>query len=237
MNRKIKFTVLKNQSSFPLSIFSKVFAVFLLLFSVGIALAQDAGSTVFIYNNAPPKTQAKVVADFLGEQIGKGLLKQYPCVDSMDDASLRALIGWERMGQILGAEPNDETLQNLAGAHGARYIIIVTATTLSNGQTSVSARVMDSLTGRVIANRMETGADPEAALDNAASVAKSIMQDLSGVFKNQCEPHWTGTITYTHLKQTSKTESWTGYSADAHINANITQTKSEDLNETAEILL
>lgn len=239
MLRKNKFASFKTQLYVPLSVILKLYTAFLLLiFLAGAAAAQGTGSSVFIYNNALPKTQAKVVADFLADQIGKGLLKQYPCVDWLDDASLRALVGWERMAQILGAEPNDEMLQNLAGAHGARYIVIVSATTLPNGQTSVSVKVLDSRTGRVIANRTETGADPEAALDNAASVAKSIMQDLSDVFKNQCEPHWKGTITYTRQKQISKTETRVGSSARPDVKPNtMTTTKSENLLETVEILL
>lgn len=213
-------------------------AILLLMLFAGVALGQGKGNSVIIFNNAEPKSQARVVADYLVGQIGKGLLNQYSCVDWIDDESMRALVGWERWRQLLGGEPNDEMLQNLAGAVGARYIVVVTATTLPNGQTTVSAKILDSQTGRMLANRMEAGESAEASLDNAQSVAQKIMQDLGSVFKNQCDVHWKGTISYTHLKQVSQTETWVGSSSGTLIpNVKITQSTSEKLEETSDLLL
>lgn len=211
-------------------------ALLLLILFAGSALAQGKGSSVMIYSYGQQGTDAEAVAHVVRDQIAIGLEK-YPCVDQMDDDTLSNLLGWERWKQLLGQEPNDEMLKTVAGAVGARYIIVVKTTNLPNGATYTNVRVLDTETNRMVASRESPPASPKDGVAAADALAKQILQDIAGLFKGQCEAHWTGTITYSHIKQVSKTKTGAGTSAGTHLNATVTESISENLKETAEILL
>ena len=182
--------------------------VLLLLFLAAAAIAQNKGDSVFAFNAAKPNTEDQAAANYALNQFLIGMMNQYPCVDQLSDSDLAALIGLERMKELLGAEREgqtlDERLKEIAGAVGARYAISFTATTLPNGQMIISAVMFDTQTGKMIANRLEQSGSGKNKLDTAASVAKSLLQDLSNILKNKCEPHWTGTISYIWKKEKQK---------------------------------
>lgn len=223
MSEEIKFTSPENQPAVSHLFFSKLFQFFFLLtLFAGAVLAQGKGSSVMLYSYGEKGTDAEAMAHLVRDQIGIGL-EQYPCIDQMDDASLAALLGWERWKQILGQEPNDEMLKDAAGAVGARYIILITTTNMPNGTTYTTVKILDTATNQTAASR-ETGQvsanDGVAAAD---ALAKQILQELAGIFKGQCEPHWTGTITYTYKYETkeTKTVSNKGGADEINITANI----------------
>ena len=165
-----------------------------LAFVATAAFPQGGARSVFIHSAAKPGGGAPTIATYLAGQIAKGLMSQFPCVDQMDDEGARALLNLERERQLLGVDTGDAALQAIAGALGANYLVYVNATTLPNGQTVVSAKVIDLRTARPVANRIAPPAAGDNALDAAESVAQSLMQDLAAVFKGQCQPHWTGTF-------------------------------------------
>jgi hypothetical protein len=176
-----------------------------LLFADSIQ-AQGTGSVV-IYNRSRTGTNgADVISGWLSAKIGEGLHKQYPCVDWIDNNGIDAILENERQRQLLGQDPDDEKLMNLAGALGARYIITVSATALPNGQTSISAKVIHSRTLRALINKSEMTAGGDDALDKAEAMAQQVMQGLAGVFKSRCEPHWTGTVSQVFRTQRGGTK-------------------------------
>lgn len=212
-------------------------AVLLTLLAVAVT-AQGTGDSVVIIDTTPAGGPAGQVAHWTETKIGAGLLDKFPCVDFASTEDIAAILGHERMKELLGGEETgEEQWKNLAGAVGARYIVAVSVTVLPNGQTIVSAKVIDAKTATTIANEMETAANAEAALDNAESVAKKLMQAFSSIFKNRCEAHWTGSINYTHLIQTSKTENRPGFNYGGGHTLQYSETKSENLSLTANIML
>ena len=197
------------------------------LFTVA-AFAQGTGDSVVIINTTAAEGPAREVAHWVESKINAGLLNQFPCVDFASTEDIATILGHERMKELLGGEEtSEEQWKNLAGAMGARYMVVVSVTILPNGQTIVSVKLLDTKTATTIADEMETGADAESALQNAESVAGKLMQTFGNIFKNKCETHWTGTINYTHLIQTSKTEN----------HQTSSETTSKNLSATANIVL
>jgi hypothetical protein len=200
------------------------------IFTVSV-FAQSSGDSVFIINQTTTNNAAGVVADYLAGEIGEGIQDKFPCVDYSSPEDVKAVLDAARDRELLTGELSQEQLANIAGAIGARYVVLVSVTVLPNGQTSVSARLLDTKTTGTIANESETAANAEAAFDNAESVAKKIMNALSGIFKNRCEPHWTGSINFTKLIQTSAKTEKTGPKSQT------SETKSKNLSATANIVL
>ena len=180
-------------------------AVLLLVLLAAAAVAQIKGDSIFAFNGAKPNTEDQAAANYALNQFLIGMMNQYPCVDQLSDSDLAALIGLERMKELLGTEREgetlDERLKEIAGAVGARYAVRFTATTLPNGQMVISAVMFDTLTGKMVANRLEQSENGKNKLDTADSVAKSLLQDISNILKNKCEPHWTGTISFSYKQE------------------------------------
>lgn len=195
------------------------------------AFGQGTGDSVFIINQTTTNNEAGVVADYLGGEIGEALQNQYPCVDYSSPEDVKAVLDAARDKQLLTGELSQEQLAAIGGAIGARYVVLVSVTVLPNGQTVVTARLLDTKTGSTIASESETAANAEAAFDNAESVTKKLMQSFSKIFKNRCEPHWTGSINFAHLIQTTAKTEKTGPKSQS------TDTKSKNLSATASISL
>ncbi|MBS1792502.1 MAG: hypothetical protein JSS81_01540 [Acidobacteria bacterium] len=202
-------------------------ALALLALLAAAAAAQSTGDSVFIINQTTTNNSAGVVADYVAGEIGEGLQNQFPCVDYSSPEDVKAVLDAARDKQLLTGELSQEQLAAIGGAIGARYVVLVSVTVLPNGQTVVNARLLDTKTTSVIASESETAADAEAAFANAESVANKILQSFARIFKNKCEPHWTGTITQTRLIQMSETQSL----------KTSTETKSKNLTATVNILL
>jgi hypothetical protein len=202
------------------------------IFTVSAFAQAGAGDSVVIVNTTPAGGEAAEVAHWAETKIGAGLLDKFRCVDFASTGDLAAIVGLARLKELLGGgEPSPEQWQNLAGAVGARYIVVVNVTVLPNGQTIVSAKLLDGKTATVIADERETAASAEDALQNAESVAQKLMQTFSKIFKNKCEAHWTGSINYTYVIQMSmKTEKSAPKSQTS-------ETKSKNLSATANIVL
>lgn len=184
-----------------------------LMFFTHSVLAQGGGSVVIFDKSKAGTAAEQTISHWLSSQIGSGLLKTYPCVDWIDDSGIGAILENERQRQLLGQNPDDEKLMNLAGALGARYVILVSATALPNGQTAISARVIDNRTLRRLIDKSAITPGGDEALDQAEAMARQVMQELAGVFMNRCEPHWTGTVSRIFRSQRSETKdlvSWPG---------------------------
>lgn len=184
---------------------SQLFTTVLLLLLASAVLAQGKGDSIFAFNGAKPNTEEQAGANYALTQFLIGLMNQYPCVDTMSDSDVAALIGWERWKELLGTEREgqtlDERLKQIAGGMGGRYTAVFTATALPNGQIVISAIIYDNLTGRMAANRLEQSDSGKGKLQTAESVAKNLLADFSGIFKNKCDAHWTGTISFSYKQE------------------------------------
>lgn len=217
-----------SKNKFRSVFYSRIFALFLMLMLFAVCgFGQSSGDSVFIINQTTTNNAAGVVADYVGGEIGEGIQNQFPCVDYSSPEDVKAVLDAMRDRQLLTGELSQEQLAAIGGAIGARYVVLVSVTVLPNGQTIVNARLLDTKTGSAIANESETAANAEAAFENAESIAKKILQQLSKIFKNKCEPHWTGNITHTRLIQSSETKTYKTSS----------DTKSKNLSATANISL
>lgn len=201
-----------------------------LLFAV-CAFGQGTGDSVFIINQTTTNNAAGVVADYLAGEIGKGIQDKFPCVDYSSPENVKAVLDAMRDKQLLTGELSQEQLASIGGAIGARYLVLVSVTVLPNGQTIVSARLLDTKTTTTIADESETAANAEAAFDNAESVTRKILQSFSKIFKNRCEPHWTGSITQTRLVQTATKTEKSGATSQK------SETTSKNLSATVTIVL
>ena len=174
----------------------------LILTLAGVVAAQATGSSVFSYSFGKGGSEAKTAAVHLEAWIGKGILDKFPCVDQMDMDSVVAILDNERQRQMLSGDADDAILENVASSIGADYIIVVRGTTMENGKTYLNVVVMDTRTGRAVVRRSGEPASGEALVDVMLGLEKQVLQDISGLFKGKCTPHWSGTITFTYKYET-----------------------------------
>lgn len=188
----------------------KLFGMMILL--GGMAAAQNTAPSTFSYSYGKGSQAAKDIAYHLESSIEGKLLKQFPCVDQMDMGGVIALLDLERQKELLGAEPNNDTLKNIGASLGADYIIVVRVTTLPNGQMYINVVVLDSRTARQVANRDGHPASGDAAVDLMETIAEQILTDMAGLLKGKCTPHWSGTVTFKFRYETleDKTETFPG---------------------------
>ncbi|MBK7704407.1 MAG: hypothetical protein IPJ30_01200 [Acidobacteria bacterium] len=201
-------------------------------------LAQNSGSSVMAYSQGAGGSDAEAISRLVRDQILIGLEK-YPCVDQMDENTLGALIGWQRMRDLLGAEANEQKLKELGEAVGARYVIVVKSVNLPTGTVYTNVVVLDTVTGKMVANR-ENQSTPNDGSKNGDALAALVLQDLSNLFKGKCDPHWTGTISYSTRQKEEKTASgdaWGGSVGVMEKNAKFTMTTLNELDDTVEAVL
>jgi len=212
-------------------------AVLLSLFLTAGLAAQSKGSSIMTYAGGNDGT-SRTIAEAVRGDIGIGLLKQFPCVDQMDDDMAAAIVGVARWKQLLTGELDEKQLTELAGAVGARYIMTVVSTTMPNGETSTSVVVIDSDSAKIVASRRAPPAKSTDAIKAAKQLVTQILGDLANMLKGRCDKHWVGTISYSKRKEISKTESFVGYSSGQGIpNVKVTVSTTETLDDSADITL
>lgn len=203
----------------------------LIVFFAIAATAQTTAPSVFTYRYAKNGGEAQTAAVRLETQIGIGLMKQFPCVDQMDLDSVAAILDVERKRQLLTGEANDALIQNIASSLGAKYLIVINAVPMGNGQTFLSVKVLDTVKARSVANRVGTpasGDDLFAAID---SLARQILDDISALLKGSCTPHWSGTVTFDfkYESKEDKTETFPGGDKSANTRSYHSLWRTENL--------
>ncbi len=94
-----------------------LYAIIISILFVGGITAQSAPPSIFVYESSQGGTKAEAAASSLEMQIFDGLFKKYPCMDLADKQGIVAMLGYQRMQELLGtAEPNEELLRELGGA-------------------------------------------------------------------------------------------------------------------------
>ncbi|MBK6749576.1 MAG: hypothetical protein IPG67_06085 [Acidobacteria bacterium] len=131
-----------------------LYAIIISILFVGGITAQSAPPSIFVYESSQGGTKAEAAASSLEMQIFDGLFKKYPCMDLADKQGIVAMLGYQRMQELLGtAEPNEELLREPGGAVGARYVVKINATQLPNGTVYLQVLVLDTVTGKAVARR------------------------------------------------------------------------------------
>ena len=207
-----------------------------LFLMVGIA-AQNKGSSIMAYAGGNDGT-SRSIAEAIRDDIEIGLLKQFPCVDQMDDDVAAALVGMARWKQLLTGELDEKQLSEIGGAIGARYVMTVRSTSMPNGSTYTKVTVIDSETARIVASRDSPLAKIGDAVNAAKALVGQVLGDLANILKGRCDKHWVGTISYSKRKDISKSESHVGSSSGQLIpNIKITVSTAEILDDSADITL
>jgi hypothetical protein len=194
--------------------------------------AQSSGKSIMIYNEAKPGTEESAVGNAFEQALIKGLQEKYPCVDWMNEQGMRDAIQKLREKEALTGELDQAALAEIGNQVGADFIVVVKVTTLPNGQTVVSAGVLDNKGGRRVADRLESAASGDSAYDAARKVADQILADMATPFRGQCEAHWTGTITYIEKTFKNKNEN-----RDLTVIEKVNVTHTEDYERRLEVTL
>lgn len=201
-------------------------------FGASVVFAQTSGNSVMIYNETKPGSEESSVGNAFEQAFIKGLQEKYPCVDWMNEQVMRDAIQKLREKEVATGELDQTALAEIGNQVGADFIIVVKVTTLPNGQTVVSAAVLDfNKGGKRVADRVESAANG-SAYEAARRVAGQILADMATPFRGQCEAHWTGTITYIEKTFKNKNEN-----RDLTVIEKVNVMSSEDYERRLEVTL
>jgi hypothetical protein len=213
-----------------------VYLIFILLavFVCAPALfAQTSGKSIMIYNEAKPGTEESSVGNAFEQALIKGLQEKYPCVDWMNEQVMRDAIQKLREKELLTGELDQAALAEIGSQIGADFIVVVRVYTMPNGQTVVSARVIDfKKGGATVSDRIEQASSGDDAYAAARRVADQLLADMATPFRGQCEARWTGTITYIEKTLINKNEN-----RDLTIIEKVNVVHTEDFERRLEVTL
>lgn len=196
------------------------------LFAGGIT-AQSTPPSIFAYESSRGGPKADAAASVLEMRIFDGLFRKYPCMDMMDKQAISAMVGYERMLQLLGvAEPNEELLRELGGAIGARYVVNVSATQLPNGTVYMQVMVLDSTTARAVVRRDAPPVTDKTVNSAIETLMAQVLADMSSFLQGKCDEHWNGSISF--IYKFSESNSKTGDGSPSIADYAKAQTKFAD---------
>jgi hypothetical protein len=163
---------------------------------VGSAVAQSPPPSIFVYESSRGGVKADAAAAALEGQLFADLFKKYPCMDMTDKQGVQGILDFERIKDLVGAEPNDALLAQLGGAVGARYVVNVNATQLPNGTVYMQVVVLDTVTGKAVARRDAPPASDQTVNSAIATLKAQALADMANFLQGKCDEHWTGSISY-----------------------------------------
>jgi hypothetical protein len=214
-----------------------IYIIFILLAvfagGAGASFAQTSGKSVMMYNRAKTGTEESAVGNAFEQALIRGLQEKYPCVDWMNEQVLKDALERLRQQELLTGELDQQALAELGNQVGADFIIVVRVYTMPNGQTVVSARVIDfKKGGATVADRIEQAASGDAAYEAARKAASEILADMATPFRGQCDARWTGTITYIEKTLINKNEN-----RDLTVIEKVNAVHTEDFERRLEVAL
>ncbi len=156
---------------------NRIFYILLFL-SLAVIKPVDGKTRFFIQMVAEGDLDGKVAAGGLGyfeTQAANKIEDTFPCAEVNSTSVVAALLGHERMKQLLGTG-DDNALQNIAGAMGCEYLVVLKIRV--NGQSSnVTAFCMDAKKAQTMARATEFG-PLNTALEMIDKVVKKLVDDL-----------------------------------------------------------
>lgn len=170
---------------------------FLILLS-GFASASPKKSKIYIVHKFDKGDKvSEAVANYLEDKIAEALQDQYPCADVLIDRDLAAALNFNRERALLGGK---DSFDEIMGAIGGDYIIIVNVTALS-GKLSMNASCKKFITDKEISKKNILADNEDSALDAADSLAQDFVSALLDALPECYMNEWVGTISYTCVFQ------------------------------------
>jgi hypothetical protein len=125
-------------------------------------------------------------------------LLMYPCTDPLTRGDVAALLGYDRVRQLLDANHESE-LTNIAGALGAAHYASLTVTPMDGGRYSLSGAMTSADKVQTVV-RASTTTTTGAATQGVDLVARQLVGNLASLkrfSRENCAPTnpWTGTVT------------------------------------------
>jgi hypothetical protein len=163
--------------------------------------------TLTVKSDGRPESQAASGGEYLQARVAEEIGARYPCATVMTLDEAKALIGWQRFKDLLGAGSPEE-LKAIADAMDVDYIVSLTLTELAgayiaNGMQASVANSRATARGnspRIAEDGKEAGGLEQFARDFAKSVTGP-----------NCDPNpWTGTITYSRVGERHAEETRSG---------------------------
>lgn len=155
----------------------KIFFITTLIWLV-IVNSADAKTRFFIQTRAEGDQDGRVAAGGLGyfeTQAANKIEEIFPCAEVNSSSVVAALLGHERMKQLLGAG-DDEALQNISGAMGCEYLVVLKIVVKAQSSV-VTAFCMDAKKAETMARATESGS-VNTALEMIDKVVKKLIDDL-----------------------------------------------------------
>jgi hypothetical protein len=164
--------------------------------------------TVTVKSDGRPDSQAAGGGDYLLERVAEEIGARYPCASVMTMEDVKAMIGWQRLKDLLGAG-NPEELKAIADAMGVDYVVSLTLTELAGAYIANGVQI-SAASSRATAR----GNSPRIAEDGqeAGGLEQFARDFAKSVTGPNCDPNpWTGTITYSRIgeRHTEETRSGT----------------------------
>ncbi len=149
------------------------------LFCFFIFSSAEAKTRFFIQTVAKGDQNGKVAEGGLGyfeTQVFNKIKENFPCAEINSQSTVVALLGHERMKQLLGTG-DDNALQNIAGAMGCEYLLVLKIMVTGRSST-IAAYCMDSKKAEMMANVVETAPYGNGSLAAIDKVTKKLIDDL-----------------------------------------------------------
>lgn len=147
---------------------------------LAVTCSLNAKTRFFIQTFAEGDQDGKVASGGLGyfeTQAANAIEEAFPCAQVNSISAVRALLGHERMRQLLGSGGDETTLQNLAGAMGCEYLVILNISVRAN-IAIIKATCYDSKKAGKMAMAAEMGPYGEGTLDAIDKVVETLVDDL-----------------------------------------------------------
>lgn len=165
----------------------------LVIFCVPAAASAQAAS-ILVHDNTKGGG-SKVAEAFKAE-----LLKQFPCVETFDDADINDAIQDEREKEMLEGTDPSEVLKKIGERIGSSLVLTINATPAAGG-TVYTASVADISKNRMLAREAATSDG------DIERMVQSLIRQIGPQLASKCKPHWIGTVRYTaKLEQTRITD-------------------------------
>jgi hypothetical protein len=125
--------------------------------------------------------------------VAQAIAKKYPCASTLTASDVSSILRHEYEKELLTGDPDPGTMEALAGAVGARYLVYVTV--IQNGGTSlVTVTLMDEKTAKVTGRESQTIPVNSGALDALTALSGQFVNSLGSAF-TKCTTGWKGTVT------------------------------------------
>lgn len=200
----------------------------LLVVGVASASAQKA-STVVIHDSTAASAGGENSTSNLRSEIKSALEREKPCVETMDDQDLRDAIQDERERALLEGGDSTEALKAIGEKLGSGVVISVKSLP-TGGSAQVSASAFNTKTGQTIAREMGDAS-------SAKQIAENLVRKIGSTLADQCQPHWSGTITYVSRLAQTKTTNDKGAMRAATRNTKRSLTESGEISATIKATL